>query len=122
MLGIPATLVYIRLFHSVKFPLFKHLDRWQGYHITLHCKGVKSFLKCIPESIATRLHEVVPDPIDGGIENHVVTVHEHLGNVLFSKLNNQFTFIVIFSDRLRDLLFEGIDGEIYYLRVLTCNG
>ncbi|CAG8673424.1 7561_t:CDS:2, partial [Funneliformis mosseae] len=58
-------------------------DRWQGYHITLHCKGVISFLKCIPESIATRLHEVVPDPIDGGIENHVVTVHDHLGNVLF---------------------------------------
>ncbi|CAG8699344.1 11942_t:CDS:2 [Funneliformis mosseae] len=51
------------------------------YYITLHER--KSFLKCIPESIDTRLHEVVPDPIDGGIENHVVTVHDHLGNVLF---------------------------------------
>ncbi|CAI2198527.1 1207_t:CDS:2, partial [Funneliformis geosporum] len=99
-------------------------DRWQGYHITLNCTGVRSLIKCIPESIATRLHEVIPDSISDGIENHVMTIHDHIGNVLlkspeyqfqnvyeFSKLNNKFAFIVSYRDRLRDLLLEGIDVQ-----------
>ncbi|CAG8709651.1 8239_t:CDS:2, partial [Funneliformis mosseae] len=65
---------------------------------------VKSLLKRIPKAIATRIHEVVPDPIGDGIENHVVTVHDHLGNILFKTPGYQ--------GRLRDLLLE----------VLTCNG
>ncbi|CAG8678949.1 7750_t:CDS:2, partial [Funneliformis mosseae] len=50
-------------------------------------------IKMNSRSIATRLHEVVSDPIDGGIENHVLMVKDHLGNI----------------------------EKIYYSRVLTCN-
>ncbi|CAG8509426.1 5552_t:CDS:2 [Funneliformis caledonium] len=50
---------------------------------TLLCTRVKSLLKCIPKSIDTRIHEVVPDPIGDGIEKTVVTVHDHLGKILF---------------------------------------
>ncbi|CAG8646393.1 3987_t:CDS:2, partial [Funneliformis caledonium] len=73
----------------IKTSLILALRSVARLYITLHCTRIKSFLKCIPESIATRLHEVVPDPIDGGIENHVVTVHDHLGNVLFKTLGYQ---------------------------------
>ncbi|RIA84242.1 hypothetical protein C1645_832565 [Glomus cerebriforme] len=99
-------------------------EKWQGYHITLNNIGVKSLLKCIPESIATRLHEVVLDPISDKLEDHSLSIYDHSGNVLFktpgyqvkniyefSKLYNIFTLIVTFRDRLRDLLLEGVDVQ-----------
>ncbi|PKY46125.1 FAD/NAD(P)-binding domain-containing protein [Rhizophagus irregularis] len=97
-------------------------DKWQGYHITLNNKGVKSLFNCIPESISSRLHEVVLDNKLEHQEHHSSCLYDHKGNVLFktpgyqvkniyefNKLNNMFTIIVTFRDRLRDLLLEGID-------------
>lgn len=105
--------------YIIKF--LSYIDKWQGYHITLNTTGVKSLLSCIPESIATRLHEVIPDTVN---ELHSSSVYDHSGNTLFktpgyqvkniyelSKLNNQFTFIVSFRDRLRDLLLEDVDVQ-----------
>ncbi|CAG8594785.1 1516_t:CDS:2 [Rhizophagus irregularis] len=84
--------------------------------------GVKSLFNCIPESISSRLHEVVLDNKLEHQEHHSSCLYDHKGNVLFktpgyqvkniyefNKLNNMFTLIVTFRDRLRDLLLEGID-------------
>lgn len=83
---------------------------------------MRSLFKCIPESLSSRLHEVVLDTIDNKLEHHSSCLYDHLGNGLFktpgyqvkniyefNKLNNIFTLIVTFRDRLRDLLLEGID-------------
>ncbi|RGB28188.1 hypothetical protein C1646_768134 [Rhizophagus diaphanus] len=72
-------------------------DKWQGYHITLNNTGVKSLFNCIPESISSR-NVLFKTP---GYQ--VKNIYE------FNKLNNIFTLIVTFRDRLRDLLLEGID-------------
>ncbi|CAI2168414.1 20450_t:CDS:2 [Funneliformis geosporum] len=38
-------------------------ERWQGCFISLNSGGVRSLLKCVPESLTKRLHEAIPDPI-----------------------------------------------------------
>ncbi|CAI2170861.1 17062_t:CDS:2 [Funneliformis geosporum] len=98
-------------------------ERWQGCFISLNSGGVRSLLKCVPESLTKRLHEAIPDPIVD-LETQNINICDHKGSLLlkspafkfknlheYSKLKSEFTVASTYRDRLRDLLLEGIDVQ-----------
>jgi hypothetical protein len=76
-------------------------------------------LNCIPSSVALNLPKVIPNPVPG--EFHGIKVTDHMGNLLLrppskqvkdvyelAKVNDEFSAIISYRDRLRDVLLEGV--------------
>ncbi|CAB4388103.1 unnamed protein product [Rhizophagus irregularis] len=92
--------------------------RWQGYHIGLSNYG--ALLNCVPSSIALNLPKEIPNPIPD-VETHGITITDQIGNVLLTpptkpfkdvyeiaKIFHGLSSIVIYRNRLRDVLLEGV--------------
>ncbi|UZO03940.1 uncharacterized protein OCT59_024340 [Rhizophagus irregularis] len=95
-------------------------DQWQGYHIGLSNYGARSLLNCVPSSIASNLSKAIPNPIPD-VETHGITIIDQIGNVLLTpptkpfkdvyeiaKIFRGLSSIVIYRNRLRDVLLEGV--------------
>ncbi|CAI2166036.1 16072_t:CDS:2 [Funneliformis geosporum] len=95
-------------------------DRWQGYHIALNSRGIRSLLNCIPSSTVSNLSKAIPDPLTD-VEFHGITISDNTGNLLLKppskqvkdyneivKIPDDFSLIISYRDRLRDVLLEGV--------------
>src|SRR6266542_6576344 len=67
---------------------FVKIDRWQGYHIGLKSRGIRSLLKCIPSSVASNLPKAIPNPIPD-VEFHGVSISDHTGNLIIKPPTKQ---------------------------------
>ncbi|GBB87545.1 hypothetical protein RclHR1_00140049 [Rhizophagus clarus] len=101
-------------------------DRWQGYNIGLYPHGIRSLISCLPESLVTRLSEVMPDPIHEK-EYHGVISCDHKGTELSRSTSlyfkslfelammptypmmSTYSVIISYRNKLRDLMLEGVD-------------
>ncbi|KAF0562304.1 FAD/NADP-binding domain-containing protein [Gigaspora margarita] len=106
----------LSFYHSVR----KNLDRWQGYNIYLHRKGVTSLFYCTPPEIQARFPEAMPDPTPS--EYHTSLLTDHIGRRLLHKphqktknvyeiepLKHDYAGIVSYRNVLREVLLEGVD-------------
>ncbi|CAG8609644.1 44974_t:CDS:2, partial [Gigaspora margarita] len=95
-------------------------DRWQGYNIYLHRKGVTSLFYCTPPEIQARFPEAMPDPTPS--EYHTSLLTDHIGRRLLHKphqktknvyeiepLKHDYAGIVSYRNVLREVLLEGVD-------------
>ncbi|RIA89926.1 hypothetical protein C1645_806002 [Glomus cerebriforme] len=96
-------------------------DRWQGYHIGLASRGIRSLMNCIPSSIALNIPKAIPNPIPD-VEYHGISVTDHTGNLLLKPPLKQFkdvyeivenpdhfvSLTVAYRDRLRDVLLDDV--------------
>ncbi|CAG8455048.1 8425_t:CDS:2 [Funneliformis caledonium] len=94
-------------------------DRWQGFSVFINSHGMRSLMSCLPESLVTRLPEVIPIPIsekesreillidDKGTE--LLRVDSAKVNYLFELANLSNSNAYAFRDRLRDLMLEGVN-------------
>ncbi|CAB4379804.1 unnamed protein product [Rhizophagus irregularis] len=95
-------------------------DRWQGYHIGLSYYGARSLLNCVLSSIASNLPKAIPNPIPD-VETHGITITDQIGNVLLTpptksfkdvykiaKISRGLSSIIIYRNRLRYVLLEGV--------------
>ncbi|CAG8733715.1 12268_t:CDS:2, partial [Funneliformis mosseae] len=98
-------------------------DRWQGYHIALNARGIRSLLNCIPSSAVSNLSKAIPDPL-ADVEFHGISVFDLKGNLLLRspskqvknfneicKVPDDFSLIISYRDRLRDILLEGVSVQ-----------
>ncbi|CAB4389273.1 unnamed protein product [Rhizophagus irregularis] len=92
-------------------------DRWQGYNIGINSYGIRSLISCLPETLVTRLPEVIPNPIHEK-EYHGVLHCDHKGTELFRTSPTHFKslfeltstrLLISYRDRLRDLMLEGVN-------------
>jgi hypothetical protein len=108
--------------HSIRSArLSVKIDRWQGYHIGLNSNGVRSLMNCVPTSVASNLPKAMPNPIPDK-EFHGVENTDYKGNLLLKPPFKQvkdiyeivsnpphlFSNIIVYRDRLRDVLLEGV--------------
>ena len=82
--------------------------------------GARSLLNCVLSSIALNLPKAILNPIPD-VETHGITITDQIGNVLLTpptkpfkdvyeiaKISHDLSSIIIYSNRLRDVLLEGI--------------
>ncbi|CAG8669431.1 15046_t:CDS:2, partial [Funneliformis mosseae] len=94
-------------------------DRWQGFGVFINSHGMRSLISCLPESLVTRLPEVIPIPISE-IESRGLLISDDKGTELLrvrspkvkslselAKVSN--SNVNAFRDRLRDLMLEGVN-------------
>ncbi|RIA81879.1 hypothetical protein C1645_789399 [Glomus cerebriforme] len=95
-------------------------DRWQGYHIGVNARGVRSLMNCLPSSVASKLPKAIPNPIPD-VECHGISISDHKGKCLIhppykqvkdvfelTKVSDDFSAIISYRDRLRDVLLEDV--------------
>ncbi|GBB87544.1 hypothetical protein RclHR1_00140048 [Rhizophagus clarus] len=95
-------------------------DRWQGYHIGLNVRGIKSLLNIVPPSIASKLTRAIPNPIPEA-EFNGISITDHKGKILIrppskqvkdvyelAKVHDEFSNIISYRDVLRDVLLEDV--------------
>ncbi|CAG8516972.1 13557_t:CDS:2 [Funneliformis caledonium] len=99
------------------------IDRWQGYHIGLNTRGIRSLLNCTTSSVASNLTKAIPDPLPD-VEFHGISIIDHAGNLLLRpptkqvqnlqeivKIPDDFSVIISYRDRLRDVLLDGVSVQ-----------
>ncbi|CAG8718885.1 4994_t:CDS:2 [Dentiscutata erythropus] len=97
-------------------------DRWQGYNIYIHRRGITSLFYCTPAEVQARLPEAIPNSIPK--EHHAIAIIDHVGRHLLyvpqqkfksiyeiEPLKHDFAGMVAFRNRLRDVLLEGVDVQ-----------
>ncbi|CAG8563721.1 5691_t:CDS:2, partial [Rhizophagus irregularis] len=94
-------------------------DRWQGYNIGINSYGMMSLISCLPETLVTRLPEVIPNPIHE--KEYPGVLHcDHKGTELFRTPPTHFKSLfeltsirslslISYRNRLRDLMLEGVN-------------
>ena len=76
-------------------------------------------MNCISPSTASNLPKAIPNPVPG--EFHGIKITDHIGNLLIKppskqvkdvyeleKVKDDFSVIITYRDRLRDVLLEGV--------------
>ncbi|CAG8632569.1 7625_t:CDS:2 [Funneliformis mosseae] len=100
--------------------IFERDSSPRGYHIALNCAGTRSLLNCVPFSINSNLHKAMPNPLPD-VEFHGVSLFDNKGSLLLNppskqykdfnelvKFPNEYSLIVTYRDRLRDVLLESV--------------
>jgi 2-polyprenyl-6-methoxyphenol hydroxylase-like FAD-dependent oxidoreductase len=77
-------------------------------------------MNCLPSSVASNLPKAIPDPILDE-EFHGISITDHMGKILvnppskqvkdifeLAKVSDEYSIIISYRDRLRDVLLEGV--------------